>query len=84
MKLNYQFVLISFLMLCTSVCAFGANAVGAISGEFDVNAVGAATYEMPIECPAGPNGLKPELKFVYNSQSGDGLTGCGWSFRDCR
>ena len=44
-----------------------------------MNVTGAATYEMPIECPAGPNGIKPELKFVYNSQTSDGLMGCGWT-----
>ncbi|MBO6034337.1 MAG: hypothetical protein J6P34_00610, partial [Paludibacteraceae bacterium] len=51
---------------------FGAKAVGSIPGQFNVSAAGAATYEIPIDCPTGVGGLKPELKFVYSSQLGDG------------
>ena len=79
MKRFYLSITAFVIVFCTSVCAFGANAVGAIPGLFNVSPTGAATYEIPIECPAGPNGLKPELKFVYSSQMGDGLMGCGWS-----
>ena len=77
MKRFYLSITAFVIVFCTSVCAFGANAVGAIPGLFNVSPTGAATYEIPIECPAGPNGLKPELKFVYSSQMGDGLMGCG-------
>ncbi len=61
------------------IFATAAPAVGSIPAEFNVSPTGAATYEIPIECPAGPNGLKPDLKFVYSSQMGDGLMGCGWT-----
>ncbi|MBQ6732985.1 MAG: hypothetical protein IJR06_07715, partial [Paludibacteraceae bacterium] len=67
------------VVICNSVHVIGANVVGAIPGQFNVSATGAATYEIPIECPTGVGGLKPELKFVYSSQMGDGLLGCGWT-----
>lgn len=52
--------------------------VGSIPGQFSVNGNGAATYSIPIECPAGINGMKPSISLVYNSQSGDGPLGVGW------
>ena len=61
------------------IFATAAPAVGSIPAEFNVSPTGAATYEIPIECPTGVGGLKPELKFVYSSQLGDGLLGCGWT-----
>lgn len=45
----------------------------------DVNDNGAAVIRIPIDCPPGVNGLQPDLSFVYNSQSGDGIMGPGWS-----
>ena len=61
------------------IFATAAPAVGSIPAEFNVSSTGAATYVIPIECPEGVGGLKPELKFVYSSQLGDGLLGCGWT-----
>ncbi len=48
---------------------------------------GAATYSMPIEVPAGPAGLQPNINLSYNSQTIDQSTsrtqaswvGMGWS-----
>ncbi len=45
----------------------------------DVNDNGAAVISIPIDCPPGAGGLKPDLSFVYNSQAGDGIMGPGWS-----
>jgi len=45
----------------------------------DVNDNGAAVITIPIDCPTGAGGLKPDLSFVYNSQAGDGIMGPGWS-----
>ena len=45
----------------------------------DVNDNGAAVITIPIDCPPGAGGLKPDLSFVYNSQAGDGIMGPGWS-----
>lgn len=45
------------------------------SGKWDVSlASGAFTYSVPIEVPAPPVGVAPDLALTYNSQSVDGRT----------
>ena len=79
MKRFYLSITAFVIVFCTSVCAYGANAVGAIPGNFQVSNMGAAVYNVPVECPDGVNGMKPELSFVYNSHAGDGPMGLGWN-----
>lgn len=62
-----------------SVSVFSAELPGRISGEFNVTPKGAAAYVIPIEVPEGINGIRPSVKFVYSSQSRDGLAGIGWT-----
>ena len=54
-------------------------AVGSISGEANVTPTGAFTYNIPIYCSPGTNGLQPSISLNYNSQSTNGILGWGWS-----
>jgi RHS repeat-associated protein len=52
--------------------------VGTVPGAGGVSATGAATYSIPIQVPAGINGLEPRLSFEYNHTAGNGILGVGW------
>ncbi|MDR0546117.1 MAG: hypothetical protein LBG77_00785, partial [Dysgonamonadaceae bacterium] len=54
-------------------------AVGAITGIPEVTATGGASYRVPIEVPNGIAGLEPSVAISYNSQTGYGTVGYGWS-----
>ncbi len=40
---------------------------------------GQASYQIPIDLPPGRNGIRPKVSLSYNSQSGNGIAGVGWS-----
>ncbi len=53
--------------------------VGSLPGSFNVSGIGAATYTIPIEVPAGRAGITPNISLNYNSMAGNGPLGIGWS-----
>ena len=54
--------------------------VGQTNGSFRVDESGSATYNIPLNIPAGIAGVQPQLGFSYTSNSGDGIMGRGWNF----
>ncbi len=64
---------------------YGGNAigdtgvVGALAGDFNVSASGAAVYKIDIKLPNAIGTLMPALSFVYNNQSGNGIMGWAWN-----
>ncbi|MDR2584998.1 MAG: FG-GAP-like repeat-containing protein, partial [Prevotellaceae bacterium] len=54
-------------------------AVGSIVGDVSVSPTGAAVYQIDIDVIPGTAGVQPAISVVYNSQSGNGVVGYGWS-----
>jgi len=57
----------------------GATAAGRTPAYFGVTSSGAATYRIPIWTPPGVGNAELDLALVYNSRSGNGVIGQGWS-----
>ncbi len=57
----------------------GETYYGYVSGNFNVSGGGAATYSLPINVAPGIAGVQPNLSLNYNSDSGNGIAGWGWS-----
>ncbi|MGB0745100.1 MAG: SpvB/TcaC N-terminal domain-containing protein, partial [Opitutales bacterium] len=56
-----------------------AQLVGKLPGDVTVTNTGSAVYTMPISMPPGIAGMAPELGIAYDSSSGNGLLGMGFS-----
>jgi Salmonella virulence plasmid 65kDa B protein/Insecticide toxin TcdB middle/N-terminal region/FG-GAP-like repeat len=54
-------------------------AVAAIVGSAGVTRTGAVEYRIPLWSAPGRAGIEPKLELAYNSESGDGIVGLGWS-----
>ena len=55
------------------------TAAGRTPGTFGVTSSGAATYRIPLWTPPGVGSVELDLALVYNSRSGNGVLGQGWS-----
>lgn len=55
------------------------NVVGTLPANASIGPLGNATYNIPIFCPPGTNGMQPDLSVTYSSLAGDGLMGLGWN-----
>ncbi len=73
----YTLLTISFLFLSYSIRA--EEIVGTLPSDFSVDSKGAANYSIPLQIPPGINGMQPNLILNYNSQTGNGPFGVGWS-----
>jgi RHS repeat-associated protein len=56
-----------------------STAVGTLAGDAGVDARGQATYHIPIEAAPGVGPMTPGLALQYNSASGNGVAGIGFS-----
>jgi len=54
-------------------------AVGNTSVSANVGPLGNATANIPIYCPAGRLGIKPQVSLTFNSQANSGILGKGWN-----
>lgn len=68
-----------FVLALFGLSSAAFAAVGRTVGTYQVSATGAATYTIPIWAPRGPNGLQPQIALTYDSQTGTGYLGVGWS-----
>ncbi|WP_276965404.1 RHS repeat-associated core domain-containing protein [Chryseobacterium sp.] len=48
-------------------------------GNIEVNRVGQLQFSLPIDVPPGVKTVSPQVSLVYNSESGNGIAGYGWS-----
>jgi RHS repeat-associated protein len=77
MRHGFVLLLAAFSALLSDASVFAAE--GRTPGQFAVNRNGSAQYSIPIWAPPGPRGIQPALSLIYNSQSGAGTLGVGWS-----
>lgn len=54
---------------------------GTIDGQISVSLNGSSAYTVPIAVPSGTAGMAPKLFLSYDSNSGPGQFGLGWSLQ---
>lgn len=70
---------LSLLSMAVPSTTSAADLVGRTVGSLSCTQTGGAMYTIPIELKDGYSSFTPELALVYNSQSGNGIMGIGWS-----
>ena len=73
------FLLFLYPLVFNGQTETGSDIVGTIGGAINVSVMGGAIYSVPLELPAGVNGMRPSLGVIYNSQGGNSLLGYGWN-----
>lgn len=80
MKKYYLLILFFVTQLFIGQTPTGGSAeVGVTEGQLAISNTGGAIYTIPIAIPPGINGVVPQVKLAYNSQSGNGIAGYGWN-----
>lgn len=74
-----QLVLLATILAWAAQTALAGTVVGRVKGQFEATPTGAVSYTIPIDVATGMNGLRPAVALVYNSQTGRGEAGTGWS-----
>jgi len=72
-KLFSSLVLSFFSMFC-----FAQN-FHDTKGNIEVNRVGQLQFSLPLDLPPGVKSVSPQVSLFYNSESGNGIAGYGWS-----
>lgn len=65
-------------LLGASILTNASEPVGRMPGNLTVTPSGQASYEIPIQLPAGAAGMTPSLSLRYSSTEAMGLAGVGW------
>ncbi|MCI0506525.1 MAG: hypothetical protein L0Z73_10500, partial [Gammaproteobacteria bacterium] len=78
---SFTALLLAFVspIALANVTNANGEVVGMVDGQFQVTPGGAATYTIPLKIPKGIGEVQPDLALIYNSQSGNGMLGMGWS-----
>lgn len=66
-------------LLATNERAESTAKVGKIADAFSVSSTGEAGYQLTLEVPPGRAGMEPHPSLSYDSSSGNGLVGMGFS-----
>ncbi|MBZ5572305.1 MAG: FG-GAP-like repeat-containing protein [Acidobacteriia bacterium] len=63
----------------------GGGGIAPLGDRFEPDLVrGSGSYAVPIQCPQGPNGLRPALSLAYSTGAGNGPFGLGWRLGSLR
>lgn len=80
---------IIYILVITTLCLNTVSAqekkidtnleVGTLPGSVSINPDGSSSYAIPITTLPGRAGMEPAVALIYNSMSGNGSLGIGWS-----